>query len=125
MEAKRQFDVLNRRLVEERIYRRPRLYDRRHRDLAMVRRRRARLAAMKTRTIFLATDEYEHLMRWARQIDERPAVKRGRIVNKMTGDPSEQLHERHDASDFELRTQDKVPLTPEEEDLAAVRDDAI
>ena len=53
---------------------------------------------------FLATHEYEHVMRWARQIDARPAVKRGRIVNKLTGDPSEQLHERHDASDFELRT---------------------
>ena len=43
-------------------------------------------------------------MRWAKAIDARPAVKRGRIVNKLTGDPSEQLHERHDASDFELRT---------------------
>ena len=43
-----------------------------------------------------------------RQIAARPAVKRGRIVNKLTGDPSEQLHERHDASDFELRTQDKL-----------------
>ena len=43
-------------------------------------------------------------MRWAKQIDERPAVKRGRIVNKLTGDEREQLHERHDASDFELRT---------------------
>jgi GST-like protein len=75
--------------------------------------------------IFLATDEYEHVVRWAKQIDARPTVKRGRIVNKMTGDPSEQLHERHDASDFELRTEDKVPLTPEAEDLAAVKDDAI
>ena len=64
-------------------------------------------------------------MRWAKQIDARPAVKRGRMVNKMTGDPSEQLHERHDASDFELRTEDKIPRTPEEEDLAAVKDDAI
>jgi GST-like protein len=52
-------------------------------------------------------------------------VKRGRIVNKLTGDPSEQLHERHDASDFELRTEDKVQRTPEAEDLAAVKDDAI
>ena len=47
-------------------------------------------------------------MRWAKQIDARPAVKRGRIVNKLTGDESEQLHERHDASDFELRTEDKL-----------------
>ena len=42
------------------------------------------------------------------QIDARPGVRRGRIVNKLTGDASEQLHERHDASDFELRTQDKL-----------------
>jgi len=48
--------------------------------------------------------------RWARQIAERPAVKRGRIVNKLTGDPAEQLHERHDASDFALRTQDKLEV---------------
>ena len=74
---------------------------------------------------FLATHEYEHLVRWAKQIDARPAVKRGRIVNKMTGDPSEQLHERHDASDFELRTEDKIQRTPELEDLAAAKDDAI
>ena len=74
---------------------------------------------------FLATHEYEHVMRWAKQIDARPAVKRGRIVNKLTGDPSEQLHERHDASDFELRTEDKIERTPALEDLAAVKDDAI
>jgi GST-like protein len=64
-------------------------------------------------------------MRWAKEIEARPAVRRGRIVNRMTGDPSEQLHERHDASDFELRTEDKIERTPEREDLAAVRDDAI
>jgi len=74
---------------------------------------------------FLATREYEHVVRWARAIDTRPAVRRGRIVNKLTGDPAEQLHERHDASDFELRTEDKVPLTPAQEDFAAVKDDAI
>ena len=61
-------------------------------------------------------------MRWAKQIDARPAVKRGRIVNKLTGDESEQLHERHDASDFELRTQDKLTNADETE---AVKDDAI
>jgi GST-like protein len=59
---------------------------------------------------FLAVQEYEHVQRWAKQIDARPAVKRGRIVNKFTGDPSEQLHERHDSSDFELRTADKLEL---------------
>lgn len=57
---------------------------------------------------FLSVQDYEHVQRWAKQIDQRPAVKRGRIVNKFTGDPSEQLHERHDASDFELRTADRL-----------------
>jgi len=59
---------------------------------------------------FLSAQEYEHVQRWAKQIDQRPAVKRGRIVNKFTGNPSEQLHERHDASDFDLRTADKLEL---------------
>ena len=59
---------------------------------------------------FLSVQEYEHVQRWAKKIDRRPAVKRGKIVNKFTGDPSEQLHERHDASDFELRTADKLEL---------------
>ncbi len=58
--------------------------------------------------VFLATDEYRHVQRWARQIAERPAVERGRIVNKTTGELHEQLRERHDASDFELRTADKL-----------------
>ena len=58
--------------------------------------------------VFLATHEYEHVLRWAKAIDERPAVKRGRIVNKTSGNPVEQLHERHDSSDFELKTQDKL-----------------
>ena len=57
---------------------------------------------------FLSVHEYEHVQRWAKQIAERAAVKRGRIVNKTNGDPSEQLHERHDPSDFQLRTQDKL-----------------
>jgi GST-like protein len=57
---------------------------------------------------FLAVNEYENVQRWAKQIDQRPAVKRGRIVNRTNGAPSEQLRERHDASDFELRTEDKL-----------------
>ena len=72
---------------------------------------------------FLAVHEYEHLDRWAKQIDARPAVKRGRIVNKLTGDPAEQLHERHDASDFALRTQVKLELAAS--DVEGARDDAI
>jgi GST-like protein len=48
------------------------------------------------------------VLRWADQILARPAVVRGRMVNRVSGDPSGQLHERHDASDFETKTQDKV-----------------
>jgi GST-like protein len=59
---------------------------------------------------FLAVQEYENVVRWADEIARRPAVKRGRMVNRTFGAPSEQLHERHDASDFELRTQDKLIL---------------
>ncbi|WFM72104.1 glutathione-dependent disulfide-bond oxidoreductase [Halomonas sp. CKK8] len=57
---------------------------------------------------FLAVDEYPNVQRWARRIAERPAVKRGRMVNRTWGERSEQLHERHSASDFETRTQDKM-----------------
>ncbi|MDX1571697.1 MAG: glutathione-dependent disulfide-bond oxidoreductase [Xanthomonadales bacterium] len=57
---------------------------------------------------FLQVHEYEHVVRWAKQIAERPAAKRGRMVNRTWGDPEEQLHERHDASDFEERTQDRL-----------------
>ncbi|MCW6528885.1 MULTISPECIES: glutathione-dependent disulfide-bond oxidoreductase [Sphingomonas] len=57
---------------------------------------------------FLQVEDYKNLRRWTDQIAERPAVKRGRMVNRVMGDPESQLHERHDASDFETRTQDKV-----------------
>ncbi|WP_447928334.1 glutathione-dependent disulfide-bond oxidoreductase [Vreelandella sp. EE27] len=57
---------------------------------------------------FLQAHTYKNVVRWAEELDERPAVKRGRMVNKTWGDESEQLHERHDASDFEYKTQDKV-----------------
>ncbi|WP_295802282.1 glutathione-dependent disulfide-bond oxidoreductase [uncultured Microbulbifer sp.] len=57
---------------------------------------------------FLDAASYQHVNRWADQIAERPAVKRGRMVNCTWGDPSGQLHERHDASDFDTRTQDKI-----------------
>jgi GSH-dependent disulfide-bond oxidoreductase len=59
---------------------------------------------------FLSVQEYEHVNRWADAIAKRPAVKRGRMVNRTWGDPASQLHERHDASDFETRTQDKLEL---------------
>ena len=57
---------------------------------------------------FLSVHEYTHVIRWADEIGQRPAVKRGRMVNRVMGEPSSQLHERHDASDFDLRTQDKI-----------------
>ena len=57
---------------------------------------------------FLSVHEYKNVLRWTDQIAKRPAVRRGRIVNKTSGEPAAQLHERHDASDFELRTQDKL-----------------
>jgi GST-like protein len=117
MEAKRQLDVLNRRLAESEFVAGP---DYTIADIAIwpwyggIALGRSYPGADE----FLATHEYEHLVRWAKQIDARPAVARGRIVNKLNGEASEQLHERHDASDFEQRTQDKVE--PE-----AVKDDAI
>jgi GST-like protein len=121
MEAKRQFDVLNRRLAD-------------HEFIAGADYTIADMAiwpwyggvalgrSYEGADIFLSTHEYEHVMRWARAVDERLAVKRGRIVNKLTGDPSEQLHERHDACDFALRTQDKLQPADERE---GVKDDAI
>ncbi|MEO5794137.1 MAG: glutathione-dependent disulfide-bond oxidoreductase [Rhodoferax sp.] len=57
---------------------------------------------------FLSVHEYTHVLRWAKQIAARPAVQRGRMVNRAFGEPSEQLHERHAASDFDTQTQDKL-----------------
>ncbi len=57
---------------------------------------------------FLQVHEYTHVVRWAEQIAQRPAVQRGRKVNREFGDPASQLHERHDASDFDTKTQDKL-----------------
>lgn len=107
MEAKRQFDVLDRRLANNRF-------------LAGDEYSIADMAAwpwygqLARNEIygnggkFLEADSYKNVARWKDEIGERPAVKRGRIVNRMIGPPSEQLHERHDASDFETKTQDKV-----------------
>ena len=57
---------------------------------------------------FLSVQDYKHVLRWADMLLERPAVKRGRMVNRTSGEPSGQLPERHDASDFETRTADKL-----------------
>jgi GST-like protein len=63
---------------------------------------------------FLSVQEYKHVQRWADTIGARPAVRRGRMVNRVNGDPASQLHERHDASDFETRTQDKLEAATSE-----------
>ena len=123
MEAKRQFDVLNRQLADHEFVAGD---DYTIADIALwpwyggIALGRNYPGAAE----FLGTREYEHVMRWAKQIDARPAVKRGRIVNKLTGDESEQLHERHDASDFELRTEDKIKGVAADQS-ASVKDDAI
>jgi len=61
---------------------------------------------------FLQVHEYTHVIRWADEIEARPAVKRGRMVNRVMGPLETQLHERHDASDFLTRTQDKLQAKP-------------
>ena len=57
---------------------------------------------------FLSVHEYKNVQRWADMLLERPAVRRGRMVNRLSGEPSSQLHERLDAGDFETKTQDKL-----------------
>jgi GST-like protein len=123
MEAKRQFDVLNKRLAESDYVAGP---DYSIADIAIwpwyggIALGRSYEGA----DVFLATEEYEHVQRWAKAIDARPAVKRGRIVNKLSGPESEQLHERHDARDFERRTEDKIAGVAADA-AASVKDDAI
>ncbi|RRH94952.1 glutathione-dependent disulfide-bond oxidoreductase [Mesorhizobium tamadayense] len=107
METKRQMDVLDRRLAESEYLAGP---DYTIADMAvwpwyggLAKGRNYNDAAQ-----FLSVHEYKHVQRWADAIDARPAVKRGRMVNRISGDPAYQLHERHDASDFETKTQDKL-----------------
>ena len=59
-------------------------------------------------TEYVAGNEYTHVVRWAEQVAKRPAVQRGRKVNRVNGDLASQLRERHDASDFDTKTQDKI-----------------
>lgn len=106
MEAKRQLDVLDRRLAESR-YLAGDTYT--IADIAVV----PWYGVAVTEGVydaaeFLSVHEYRNVIRWAEDILARPAVKRGRKVNRVHGDPANQLHERHDAADFDTRTQDKL-----------------
>jgi GST-like protein len=106
MEVKRQLDVLDRQLGERRFIAGE---DYTIADMAIFPWYGA-LAAGKVYDAaeFLSTHEYANVLRWTAEIYARPAVKRGVMVNRRWGDPAGQLRERHDASDFETRTQDKV-----------------
>src|ERR1700722_603259 len=110
METKRQLDVLDRRLAESEYVAGPNYTIA---DMAIwpwyggLARANSYGAAE-----FLSVNDYKNVLRWADAIAARPAVKRGRIVNKANGDLASQLHERHDASDFDLRTQDKLAPQP-------------
>ena len=66
------------------------------------------LLALPGAAEFLSVQDYKNLQRWADAIGKRPAVIRGRMVNRVMGDPENQLHERHEAGDFDTKTQDKV-----------------
>ena len=106
MEVKRQLDVLDRQLANNRFVAGD---DYTIADMAIW----PWYGALVTNKVydaaeFLEADSYRNVLRWTDEIGQRPAVQRGRMVNRTWGEPEEQLHERHDASDFELRTQDKL-----------------
>ncbi len=106
MEAKRQLDVLNRRLAES-----PYIGgdDYTIADMAIWPWYGALvMGQLYEAGEFLQVNEYTHVVRWAEEISNRPAAIRGRMVNRVTGPLDAQLHERHDLSDFETRTQDKL-----------------
>jgi len=106
METKRQLDVLNRRLADDE-YVAGNTYT--IADIAILPWYGALVKGWAYGAAeFLNAQEYEHVLRWVNMLLERPAVQRGRMVNRTSGDPSSQLHERHDASDFQSRTQDKL-----------------
>ena len=109
MEVKRQLDVLDRQLAE-------------HRFLAGDDYTIADMAVwpwygtlvkgqLYEAAEFLSVHEYKNVLRWTDEIAARPAVQRGRKVNRAWGEPSSQLHERHDSGDFDTKTQDKLAPT--------------
>ncbi|MGO4380199.1 glutathione-dependent disulfide-bond oxidoreductase [Pseudoduganella sp. RAF19] len=106
METKRLLDVLNRRLAESEYVAGPEYTIA---DMAIF----PWMGGMVKGWLyngggFLSVHEYKNVLRWADALLARPAVQRGRMVNRTTGEPSQQLHERHDASDFDTKTQDKL-----------------
>ncbi len=106
MEAKRQLDVLDKRLADNRFICGD---DYTIADIAIWPwYGQVVLGNVYDAAEFLQTHEYTHLMRWTKEIESREAVKRGCMVNKTSGPESGQLHERHDASDFDNKTQDKI-----------------
>jgi GST-like protein len=107
MEVKRQLDVLDRRLADSQYIAGP---DYTIADMAIFPWYGGMVKGWQygDSATFLSTHEYKHVNRWADMLLARPAVKRGRMVNRITGEPSNQLHERHDAHDFDSKTQDKV-----------------
>ncbi|RYB05982.1 glutathione-dependent disulfide-bond oxidoreductase [Lichenibacterium ramalinae] len=110
MEAKRQLDVLDRRLAESEYLGGP---DYTIADMAVWPwYGQLQQGLIYEAATFLAVDDYKNLKRWTDAIAARPAVGRGRMVNRMTGDPASQLRERHDAADFDTKTQDKIGDAP-------------
>ena len=106
METKRQMDVLNQRLAQHRYVAGE---DYTVADIAIWPWYGALARGeMYEAGEFLQVHEYTHVQRWAQELFERPAVRRGRMVNRVRGALSEQLHERHEASDFDTSTQDKL-----------------
>jgi GST-like protein len=109
MEVKRQLDVLDRRLAES-TYLAGDVYS--IADMAVWPWYGALAKGLLYESgEFLQVQSYSNLLRWTNLIGERPAARRGRMVNRVFGEPSSQLHERHEASDFELNTQDKRDST--------------
>ncbi len=107
METKRQLDVLNRRLAETRYIAGD---DYTIADMAIFPWYGGTVKGWSYGAgEFLSVHEYTHVIRWADMLLERPAVKRGRMVNRVQGEPAMQLRERHEASDFETNTADKLP----------------
>jgi GST-like protein len=107
METKRQLDVLDRRLAESEYLAGA---DFTIADIAVFPwyGGLAQSAIYGNAGEFLSVQDYKHLQRWTDIIAKRPAVLRGRMVNRISGDPARQLWERHDAGDFETKTQDKI-----------------